>query len=423
MSVARGEVMHLAELKQKSIADLNDVARELKIEGAANLRKQELIFAILQAQTEKNGVVFGEGVLETLPDGFGFLRAPDSNYLPGPDDIYISPSQIRRFNLRTGDIVSGQIRPPKESERYFALLKVEKVNYEDPEVARDKILFDNLTPLYPEERIQLEFDREEYCTRVMDLTTPIGKGQRGLIVAAPRTGKTMLLQAIARAILKNHKEVPLIVLLIDERPEEVTDWQRQVKAEVISSTFDEPAQRHAQVAEMVLEKAKRLVEHKKDVVILLDSITRLARAYNTIAPPSGKVLSGGLDSNALQRPKRFFGAARNIENGGSLTIMATALVDTGSRMDDVIFEEFKGTGNMEVHLDRRLADKRLFPAIDISQSGTRKEELLVDKDRLNKMWILRKVLSPLGTMEAMEFLMDKIGGTKNNQEFLQSMNR
>jgi transcription termination factor Rho len=416
--------MHLAELKQKSIADLNEVARELKIEGAANLRKQELIFAILQAQTEKNGVIFGEGVLETLPDGFGFLRAPDSNYLPGPDDIYISPSQIRRFNLRTGDIVSGQIRPPKESERYFALLKVEKVNFEDPEVARDKILFDNLTPLYPEERINLEFDLEEYCTRVMDLITPIGKGQRGLIVAAPRTGKTMLLQAIARAIIKNHPEIMLIVLLIDERPEEVTDWQRQVKAaEVISSTFDEPAQRHAQVAEMVLEKAKRLVEHKRDVVILLDSVTRLARAYNTIAPPSGKVLSGGLDSNALQRPKRFFGAARNIEHGGSLTIMATALIDTGSRMDDVIFEEFKGTGNMEVHLDRRLADKRIFPAIDISQSGTRKEELLVDRDRLNKMWILRKVLSPLGTMEAMEFLMDKIGGTKTNQEFLQSMNR
>jgi len=416
--------MHLAELKQKSIADLNDVARELKIEGAANLRKQELIFAILQAQTEKNGVIFGEGVLETLPDGFGFLRAPDSNYLPGPDDIYISPSQIRRFNLRTGDIVSGQIRPPKESERYFALLKVEKVNFEDPEVARDKILFDNLTPLYPEERIQLEFDPEECCTRVMDLITPIGKGQRGLIVAAPRTGKTMLLQAIARAILKNHPEVVLIVLLIDERPEEVTDWQRQVKAaEVISSTFDEPAQRHAQVAEMVLEKAKRLVEHKRDVVVLLDSITRLARAYNTIAPPSGKVLSGGLDSNALQRPKRFFGAARNIEHGGSLTIMATALIDTGSRMDDVIFEEFKGTGNMEVHLDRRLADKRIFPAIDISQSGTRKEELLVDRDRLNKMWILRKVLSPLGTMEGMEFLIDKMQGTKSNQEFLQSMNR
>ena len=416
--------MHLAELKQKSISDLNDVARELKIDAAANLRKQELIFAILQAQTEKNGVIFGEGVLETLPDGFGFLRAPDSNYLPGPDDIYISPSQIRRFNLRTGDIVSGQIRPPKESERYFALLKVEKVNFEDPEAGRDKILFDNLTPLYPEERLNLEFDPEEFCTRVMDLITPIGKGQRGLIVAAPRTGKTMMLQAIARATLKNHPEVNLIVLLIDERPEEVTDWQRQVKAaEVISSTFDEPPQRHAQVAEMVLEKAKRLVEHKRDVVILLDSITRLARAYNTISPPSGKVLSGGLDSNALQRPKRFFGAARNIEHGGSLTIMATAIVESGSRMDDVIFEEFKGTGNMEVHLDRRLADKRIFPAIDISSSGTRKEELLVDRDRLNKMWILRKVLSPLGSMEAMEFLKDKMGGTKTNQDFLLSMNR
>ncbi len=416
--------MHLAELKQKSIGELNDIARGLKIDGAPNLRKQELIFSILQGQSEKNGVIFGEGVLETLSDGFGFLRAPDSNYLPGPDDIYISPSQIRRFNLRTGDIVSGQIRPPKDGERYFALLKVEKINYDEPEVQRDKILFDNLTPLYPEERINLEFDPEEYCTRVMELTTPIGKGQRGLIVAAPRTGKTMLLQAVARSIITNHPEIVLIVLLIDERPEEVTDWQRQVKAaEVISSTFDEPAQRHAQVAEIVMEKAKRLVEHKRDVVILLDSITRLARAYNTISPPSGKVLSGGLDSNALQRPKRFFGAARNIENGGSLTILATALVDTGSRMDDVIFEEFKGTGNMEVHLDRRLADKRLFPAIDISQSGTRKEELLVDRDRLNKMWILRKVLSPLGTMEAMEFLMDKIGGTKNNNEFLQSMNR
>lgn len=416
--------MHLAELKQKTIGDLAELARSLKIEGAANLRKQELIFAILQGQSEKNGVIFGEGVLETLSDGFGFLRAPDSNYLPGPDDIYISPSQIRRFGLRTGDIVSGQIRPPKDGERYFALLKVEKINYDEPEMQRDKILFDNLTPLYPEDRLELEFDQEEYCTRVMDLTTPIGKGQRGLIVAAPRTGKTMLLQAIARAIIANHPETLLIVLLIDERPEEVTDWQRQVKtAEVISSTFDEPAQRHAQVAEIVMEKAKRLVEHKRDVVILLDSITRLARAYNSIAPPSGKVLSGGLDSNALQRPKRFFGAARNIEFGGSLTILATALVDTGSRMDDVIFEEFKGTGNMEVHLERRLADKRIFPAIDISLSGTRKEELLVDKDRLNKMWILRKVLSPLGTMEAMEFLMDKIGGTKNNQEFLQSMNR
>lgn len=416
--------MYLAELKQKSIGELNEIARDLKIDGAPNLRKQELIFSILQGQSDKNGVIFGEGVLETLSDGFGFLRAPDSNYLPGPDDIYISPSQIRRFNLRTGDIVSGQIRPPKDGERYFALLKVEKINYDEPEVQRDKILFDNLTPLYPEERINLEFDPEEYCTRVMELTTPIGKGQRGLIVAAPRTGKTMLLQAVARAIIANHPEIILIVLLIDERPEEVTDWQRQVKAaEVISSTFDEPPQRHAQVAEIVMEKAKRLVEHKRDVVILLDSVTRLARAYNTISPPSGKVLSGGLDSNALQRPKRFFGAARNIEFGGSLTILATALVDTGSRMDDVIFEEFKGTGNMEVHLDRRLADKRLFPAIDISQSGTRKEELLVDRDRLNKMWILRKVLSPLGTMEAMEFLMDKLGGTKSNNEFLQSMNR
>ena len=422
-TTAKETVMYLTQLKQRNITELNEVARDLKIEGAANLRKQELIFAILQAQTEKNGIIYGEGVLETLPDGFGFLRAPDSNYLPGPDDIYISPSQIRRFNLRTGDIVSGQIRPPKESERYFALLKVEKINFEDPEAARDKILFDNLTPLYPEERINLEHDPNEYCTRVMDLITPIGKGQRGLIVAAPRTGKTMMLQAIARAIIKNHPEIVLIVLLIDERPEEVTDWQRQVKAEVISSTFDEPAQRHAQVAEMVIEKAKRLVEHKRDVVILLDSITRLARAYNTIAPPSGKVLSGGLDSNALHRPKRFFGAARNIEDGGSLTIMATAIVDTGSRMDDVIFEEFKGTGNMEVHLDRRLADKRVFPAIEIGASGTRKEELLVDRERLNKMWILRKVLSPLGTMEAMDFLMDKISGTKTNREFLDSMNR
>jgi len=423
VTTTKETVMYLTQLKQRNITELNEIARELKIEGAANMRKQELIFAILQAQTEKNGVIYGEGVLETLPDGFGFLRAPDSNYLPGPDDIYISPSQIRRFNLRTGDIVSGQIRPPKESERYFALLKVEKINYEDPEVARDKILFDNLTPLYPEERINLEYDPNEYCTRVMELITPIGKGQRGLIVAAPRTGKTMMLQAIARGILKNHPEIVLIVLLIDERPEEVTDWQRQVKAEVISSTFDEPAQRHAQVAEMVIEKAKRLVEHKRDVVILLDSLTRLARAYNTIAPPSGKVLSGGLDSNALQRPKRFFGAARNIEDGGSLTIMATAIVDTGSRMDDVIFEEFKGTGNMEVHLDRRLADKRIFPAIEIAASGTRKEELLVDRERLNKMWILRKVLSPLGSVEAMEFLIDKMGGTKTNKDFLDSMNR
>ncbi len=415
--------MNLAELKEKSIADLTEVARELKIEGASNLRKQELIFAILQAQSEKNGTIYGEGVLETLPDGFGFLRSPDYNYLPGPDDIYVSPSQIRRFNLRTGDIVSGQIRPPKESERYFALLKVEKINYEDPDVARDKILFDNLTPLYPLQRIKLEYSQEDYSTRIMDLITPIGKGQRGLIVASPRTGKTMLLQAIAKAIMKNHPEIILIVLLIDERPEEVTDMQRQVKGEVVSSTFDEPAQRHVQVAEMVLEKAKRLVEHKRDVVILLDSITRLARAFNAVVPPSGKVLSGGLDANALQRPKRFFGSARNIENGGSLTIIATALIDTGSRMDDVIFEEFKGTGNMELHLDRKLADRRIFPSIDMTLSGTRKEELLVDKEDLNKMWILRKVLSPLSTVESMEFLLDKIKGTKSSKEFLESMNK
>src|SRR3989475_7148670 len=421
VTTTKETVMYLTQLKQRNITELNEIARELKIEGAANLRKQELIFTILQAQTEKNGVIYGEGVLETLPDGFGFLRAPDSNYLPGPDDIYISPSQIRRFNLRTGDIVSGQIRPPKESERYFALLKVEKINFEDPEVARDKILFDNLTPLYPEERINLEHDPGEYCTRVMDLITPIGKGQRGLIVAAPRTGKTMMLQAIARGILKNHPEIILIVLLIDERPEEVTDWQRQVKAEVISSTFDEPAQRHAQVSEMVIEKAKRLTEHKRDVVILLDSITRLARAYNTIAPPSGKVLSGGLDSNALQRPKRFFAQARNIEEGGSLKIMATAIVDTGSRMDDVIFEEFKGIGNMEVHLDRRLMDKRIFPTINIEQSGTRKEELLLEKDELQKVWLLRKALSQLNPVEAMELLLDKLKLTKSNKEFLASM--
>ncbi|HLB02062.1 MAG TPA: transcription termination factor Rho [Nitrospiria bacterium] len=415
--------MNLAELKEKTIAELNDLARELKIEGASNLRKQELIFALLQAQTEKNGLIYGEGVLEILPDGFGFLRSPDYNYLPGPDDIYISPSQIRRFNLRTGDIVSGQIRPPKESERYFALLKVEKVNFEDPDLARDKILFDNLTPLYPDEKIRLEYSPDDYSMRVMDLITPIGKGQRGLIVASPRTGKTMLLQAIAKAVMKNHPEIALIVLLIDERPEEVTDWQRQVKAEVVSSTFDEPAQRHTQVSEMVLEKAKRLVEQKRDVVILLDSVTRLARAYNTIIPSSGKVLSGGLDANALQRPKRFFGSARNIENGGSLTIIATALVDTGSRMDDVIFEEFKGTGNMELHLERKLADKRVFPSIDINLSGTRKEELLVEKEDLNKMWVLRKVLSPLSTVESMEFLLDKIRGTKSNKEFLESMNK
>lgn len=415
--------MNLTELKEKSIGDLTSLAREMNIEGAAGMRKQELIFAILQTQAEKNGFIYGVGVLETLPDGFGFLRAPDYNYLPGPDDIYVSPSQIRRFNLRTGDTVSGQIRPPKESERYFALLKVEQVNYEDPEIARDKILFDNLTPIFPTEKVKLEYSPEDYSTRVMDLITPIGKGQRGLIVAPPRTGKTMLLQSIAKAIATNHPEIVLIVLLIDERPEEVTDMQRQVKGEVVSSTFDEPLQRHVQVAEMVSEKAKRLVEHKKDVVILLDSITRLARAYNAVIPPSGKVLSGGLDSNALQRPKRFFGAARNIENGGSLTIIATALVDTGSRMDDVIFEEFKGTGNMELHLDRKLVDRRIFPAIDINSSGTRKEELLVSREDLNRMWILRKVLNPLSTVESMEFLLDKLKGTKSNRDFLDSMNR
>jgi transcription termination factor Rho len=415
--------MNLVELKGKSIAELTGMADELKIEGVSGLRKQELIFAILQAQTEKNGMIFGEGVLEILPDGFGFLRAPDYNYLPGPDDIYVSPSQIRRFSIRTGDTVSGQIRPPKEGERYFALLKVDAINYEDPEISRTKILFDNLTPYYPEKKIKLEHSPTDYTTRAMDLVTPIGMGQRGMIVAPPRTGKTMLLQSIAKAIIKNHPEIKLIVLLIDERPEEVTDWQRQVKAEIISSTFDEPPQRHVQVADMVSERAKRLVEHKKDVVILLDSITRLARAHNAIIPASGKVLSGGLDANALQRPKRFFGAARSIENGGSLTILATALVDTGSRMDDVIFEEFKGTGNMELHLDRKLVDKRVFPAIDINASGTRKEELLVDKDDLNRMWVLRKVLNPLSTVESMEFLLEKLKQAKTNRDFLDSMNK
>ncbi len=415
--------MNLVELKGKNIAELTAMADELKVEGVSGMRKQELIFAILQAQTEKNGMIFGEGVLEILPDGFGFLRAPDYNYLPGPDDIYVSPSQIRRFNIRTGDTVSGQIRPPKEGERYFALLKVDAINYEDPEISRTKILFDNLTPYYPEKKIKLEHSPTDYTTRAMDLITPIGMGQRGMIVAPPRTGKTMLLQAIAKAILKNHKDIKLIVLLIDERPEEVTDWQRQVKAEIISSTFDEPPQRHVQVADMVSERAKRLVEHKKDVVILLDSITRLARAHNAIIPASGKVLSGGLDANALQRPKRFFGAARSIEGGGSLTILATALVDTGSRMDDVIFEEFKGTGNMELHLDRKLVDKRVFPAIDINASGTRKEELLVDKDDLNRMWILRKVLNPLTTVESMEFLLEKLKQAKTNRDFLDSMNK
>jgi transcription termination factor Rho len=415
--------LNLKALKEKKISDLALIGKNFNIEGAANMRKQELIFAILQAQTEQNGHIYGEGVLETLPDGFGFLRAPDYNYLPGPDDIYVSPSQIRRFNLRTGDIISGHIRPPKEGERYFALLKVESINYEDPERAREKILFDNLTPLYPNERLRLEYQPDEYTTRIVDLLTPIGKGQRGLIVAAPRTGKTMMLQHIAKAIAHNHKEVILIVLLIDERPEEVTDMQRSVDGEVISSTFDEPATRHVQVAEMVIEKAKRLVEHGKDVVILLDSITRLARAYNTVVPPSGKILSGGVDSNALHKPKKFFGAARNIEDGGSLTIIATALIDTGSRMDEVIFEEFKGTGNMEVHLDRRLMDKRVFPAIDINKSGTRKEELLIAREDLNRIWILRKVLSQLSVVEAMEFLQDKMHGTKNNKEFLESMNQ
>ncbi|MCK9419918.1 MAG: transcription termination factor Rho [Nitrospirae bacterium] len=416
--------MNLVELKGKNIAELTEMANDLKVEGVSGLRKQELIFAILQAQTEKNGMIFGEGVLEILPDGFGFLRAPDYNYLPGPDDIYVSPSQIRRFNIRTGDTVSGQIRPPKEGERYFALLKVDAINYEDPEISRSKILFDNLTPYYPEKKIKLETIPTEYTTRAIDLVTPIGMGQRGMIVAPPRTGKTMLLQSIAKAILKNHKDIKLIVLLIDERPEEVTDWQRQVKAEIISSTFDEPPQRHVQVADMVIERAKRLVEHKKDVVILLDSVTRLARAHNAIIPASGKVLSGGLDANALQRPKRFFGAARSIEGGGgSLTILATALVDTGSRMDDVIFEEFKGTGNMELHLDRKLVEKRVFPAIDINASGTRKEELLVDKDDLNRMWILRKVLNPLSTVESMEFLLEKLKQNKTNRDFLDSMNK
>ncbi len=415
--------MNLVELKGKSIAELTTMADELKVEGVSGMRKQELIFAILQAQTEKNGMIFGEGVLEILPDGFGFLRAPDYNYLPGPDDIYVSPSQIRRFSIRTGDTVSGQIRTPKEGERYFALLKVDAINYEDPEISRSKILFDNLTPYYPEKKIKLEYSPTDYTTRAIDLVTPIGMGQRGMIVAPPRTGKTMLLQSIAKAILKNHTDIKLIVLLIDERPEEVTDWQRQVKAEIISSTFDEPPQRHVQVADMVSERAKRLVEHKKDVVSLLDSITRLARAHNAIIPASGKVLSGGLDANALQRPKRFFGAARSIENGGSLTILATALVDTGSRMDDVIFEEFKGTGNMELHLDRKLVDKRVFPAIDINASGTRKEELLVEKEDLNRMWVLRKVLNPLSTVESMEFLLEKLKQAKTNRDFLDSMNK
>jgi transcription termination factor Rho len=420
---AADQALNLKTLKAKKISELAQIAKGFSVEGASNMRKQELIFAILGAQTEQSGLVYGEGVLEILPDGFGFLRAPDYNYLPGPDDIYVSPSQIRRFNLRTGDIISGQIRPPKEGERYFALLKVEAINYEETEKARDKILFDNLTPLYPNEQLHLEHGPEEFTTRLIDLFTPIGKGTRGLIVAPPRTGKTIMLQNIAHGITRNHKEVVLIVLLIDERPEEVTDMQRSVEGEVISSTFDEPATRHVQVAEMVIEKAKRLVEHGRDVVILLDSITRLARAYNTVVPPSGKILSGGVDSNALHKPKKFLGAARNIEDGGSLTILGTALIDTGSRMDEVIFEEFKATGNMEVHLDRRLVDKRIFPAIDINRSGTRKEELLLGRDVTKRVWILRKLLAQLNPVEAMEFLVDKIEGTKSNAEFLEAMNQ
>jgi len=414
--------LNITDLKDMSIQKLTQIAKDLNVGGATGMRKQDLIFQILKAQTEQSGFIFSEGVLEVLPDGFGFLRAPDYNYLPGPDDIYVSPSQIRKFDLQTGDTVSGQIRAPKEGERYFALIKVEAVNFEAPDQARDKLFFENLTPLYPQERIVLETP-DSISSRIMDLWTPIGKGQRGLIVAPPRTGKTMLLQSIAQSVSKNHPEVYLMVLLIDERPEEVTDMQRSVDGEVISSTFDEPAQRHVQVAEMVIEKAKRLVEHKKDVLILLDSITRLARAYNTVIPPSGKVLSGGLDSNALQKPKRFFGAARNIEEGGSLTIMATALVDTGSRMDDIIFEEFKGTGNMEIHLDRKLTDKRVFPSIDVQKSGTRKEELLIPKEDLNRIWVLRKVLNPLSPVEAMELLIDKMSKTKSNADFLASMQR
>jgi len=413
--------MTIAELKEKNITELTKIARTLDLPGASGLRKQDLIFKILQAQSEKEGHIFAEGVLEILPDGDGFLRSPDYNYLPGPDDIYVSPSQIRKFDLKTGDTISGQVRPPHEGEKYFALVKIEAVNFESPDEARNKILFDNLTPLYPQERIKLETTRENASARVMDLLTPLGKGQRGLIVSPPRAGKTMLLQNVANSITTNHPEVVLMVLLIDERPEEVTDMQRSVKGEVISSTFDEPAARHVQVAEMVIEKAKRLVEHKRDVVILLDSITRLARAYNTIVPPSGKVLSGGVDSNALQRPKRFFGSARNIEEGGSLTIIATALIDTGSRMDDVIFEEFKGTGNSEIILERKLVDKRVFPAIDIQRSGTRKEELLIPKEDLSRIWVLRKVLNPLSPVEAMELLIDKLSKTKANGEFLSNM--
>jgi transcription termination factor Rho len=415
--------MNISEMKKHNISELTELAKELNVPDATGMRRQDLIFAILQAQAEKNGSIVGEGVLETLPDGFGFLRSVGYNYLPGPDDIYVSPSQIRRFTLRTGDTVLGDVRPPKEGEKYFALLKVDSVNFEPPEAARDKILFDNLTPIYPEERLNLESDPENYSTRVMNLFTPIGKGQRGLIVSPPRAGKTVLLKDIANSIAKNHPEVILMVLLIDERPEEVTDMERSVRGEVISSTFDETANRHVQVSEMVLEKAKRLVEHNRDVVILLDSITRLARAYNAVVPPSGKVLSGGVDSNALHKPKRFFGAARNIEHGGSLTIIATALIDTGSRMDEVIFEEFKGTGNMELHLDRRIADRRIFPAFDLIRSGTRKEELLIPKEHMNRIWILRRLLQEMNPVEAMEFIIDKIRKTDTNEEFFGSMNQ
>ncbi|HSE97333.1 MAG TPA: transcription termination factor Rho [Blastocatellia bacterium] len=413
--------MDIGELKEMSISKLTHIAKDLDIPGATGMRKQELIFKILQAQTEKSGLIFSEGVLETLPDGFGFLRAPDYNYLPGPDDIYVSPSQIRKFDLRTGDTISGQIRPPKEGERYFALIKVEAINFEPPEMARDRVFFDNLTPLYPDEKLRLETDPENLAGRVLDLMTPIGKGQRALIVAPPRTGKTMLLQSVANSITRNHPEVTLIVLLIDERPEEVTDMQRSVHGEVISSTFDEPPTRHVQVADMVIEKAKRLVEYKRDVVILLDSITRLARAHNAVVPPSGKILSGGIDSNALQKPKRFFGSARNIEEGGSLTIIATALIDTGSRMDDVIFEEFKGTGNLEINLDRKLTEKRIFPSIDINKSGTRKEELLLAQADFNRIIVLRRVLSQLSPTEAMELLLEKLSKTRSNSDFLDSM--
>jgi transcription termination factor Rho len=420
---ADADLLDISELKEMSISKLTNIAKELDVPGATGMRKQELIFKILQAQTEKSGLIFSEGVLETLPDGFGFLRAPEYNYLPGPDDIYVSPSQIRKFDLRTGDTISGQIRPPKEGERYFALIKVEAINFETPDLARDKVFFDNLTPLYPDEQLKMETTNPDHLSgRVIDLVTPIGKGQRGLIVAPPRTGKTVLLQTIANSITENHPEVTLIVLLIDERPEEVTDMQRSVNGEVISSTFDEPASRHVQVADMVIEKAKRLVEHGRDVVILLDSITRLARAHNAVVPPSGKILSGGVDSNALQRPKRFFGAARNIEEGGSLTIIATALVETGSRMDDVIFEEFKGTGNMEIHLDRKLSDKRVFPAIDLQKSGTRKEELLIQRKDLDRIWVLRRVLNPLSSVEQMELVLDRLEKSKSNGEFLNSMN-